>query len=76
MPYEPTSNFNIGTKLEFKILYKWNIFFPFRIAPPPPPYATRKQERPPQKKKMREKAEISTTLWRNEKAQSTLNPTN
>jgi hypothetical protein len=25
--YEPTSNFNIGTKLEFKILYKWNIFF-------------------------------------------------
>ncbi len=26
MPNEPTSNFNIGTKLEFKILYKWNNF--------------------------------------------------
>jgi hypothetical protein len=25
MPYEPTSNFNVATKLEFKILYKWNI---------------------------------------------------
>jgi len=63
MPYEPTSNFNIGTKLEFKILCKWNIFFPFGIAPPPPPpCATQKQERPPHprpKKRERERKQKS-----------------
>jgi hypothetical protein len=81
MPYEPTSNFNIGTKLEFKIFYKWNIFFAVWNCSSSSSTSCNTKARktaapPPQKKRKREKAKISTALWRNEKAQSTLNPTN
>jgi len=77
MPYEPTSNFNIGTKLEFKMLYKWNIFFSvWNCSSSSTLCNTKARKTPPLLKKKREKAEISMALWRNEKAQSTLDPTN
>jgi hypothetical protein len=63
MPYEPTSNFNIGTKLEFKILYKWNIFFSiWNCSSSSTLCNTKARKTPPTKEKERERRNLYSIM--------------
>jgi len=57
MPYEPTSNFNVGTKLEFKILYKWNIFLSDRNCSSSSTLCNTKARKSPKKKEEKKEGE-------------------